>query len=72
MQRVLKYPLLLKELLKKTPQPEPGEDASNYRELIEANKIASDIATAINEAKRRKDLGDFFFCNNYKLKSAEV
>jgi len=58
MQRVLKYPLLLKELLKNTDQPQPGEDASYYRDLLEANKITGEVATAINEAKRRKDLGN--------------
>ena len=61
-QRVLKYPLLLRELLKTTPQPMPGEDASYYQEIVEANKIAENISKEINQAKRAFDLGQYLCC----------
>lgn len=50
-QRVLKYPLLLSELLKYTP--EIHQDKYN---LIQAISVMTDVANAINEFKRRKDL----------------
>ncbi|XP_031562660.1 dynamin-binding protein-like [Actinia tenebrosa] len=50
-QRVLKYPLLLSELLKYTP--EIHKDKQN---LIKAIHVMTDVATAINEVKRRKDI----------------
>lgn len=50
-QRVLKYPLLLNELLKYTP--EIHRDKYN---LIQAISVMTDVANAINEFKRRKDL----------------
>ncbi|BFZ16161.1 hypothetical protein BsWGS_19199 [Bradybaena similaris] len=50
-QRILKYPLLLNELLKNTEESHPD------REDIEtAIKEMTDVARAINEYKRRKDL----------------
>ncbi|KAH9495018.1 hypothetical protein Btru_018443 [Bulinus truncatus] len=51
-QRILKYPLLLNELLKNT------EDDHDDKEEIEmAIRAMTDVAKAINEYKRRKDLG---------------
>lgn len=50
-QRVLKYPLLLNELLKYTA--EIHRDKYN---LIKAISVMTDVANAINEFKRRKDL----------------
>ncbi|KAJ7357603.1 hypothetical protein OS493_024416 [Desmophyllum pertusum] len=50
-QRVLKYPLLLNEMLKYTP--EIHRDKYN---LLRAISIMTDVANAINEFKRRKDL----------------
>ena len=50
-QRILKYPLILNELLKCT---EP--DHCDKTSLKEAVTIMSDIAAFINESKRRKDI----------------
>ncbi|XP_059156460.1 dynamin-binding protein-like isoform X2 [Physella acuta] len=50
-QRILKYPLLLNELLKNT---EDGH--CDHQELETAIKAMTDVAKAINEYKRRKDL----------------
>ncbi|KAM4809888.1 rho guanine nucleotide exchange factor 38 [Rhinophrynus dorsalis] len=50
-QRVMKYPLLLCELLNSTPQGHP-----DYRSLQHAFAAVRDINTNINELKRRKDL----------------
>ena len=66
-QRVLKYPLLLRELLKTTPQPMPGEDASYYQEIVEATKIAENISKEINQAKRAFDLGRYVVSVSFEL-----
>ena len=50
-QRILKYPLILNELLKST-----DEDYCDKSELREAVTLMSDIAAFINETKRRKDI----------------
>ncbi|KAM4049629.1 rho guanine nucleotide exchange factor 38 [Anomaloglossus baeobatrachus] len=50
-QRVMKYPLLLCELLNSTPSCHP-----DYRTLQEAFTAIKDINGNINELKRRKDL----------------
>ncbi|XP_076450774.1 dynamin-binding protein-like isoform X2 [Babylonia areolata] len=50
-QRILKYPLLLHELLKSTEDDHPDKVAINS-----AIRAMTDVATAINEYKRRKDL----------------
>ncbi|CAO3646600.1 unnamed protein product [Cunninghamella echinulata] len=50
-QRVLKYPLLLKELLSVT-----SEDDPDYEHLCIAHKEIQDVADHINEIKRRKDI----------------
>lgn len=50
-QRILKYPLLLNELVKCTEDGHPDKQS-----LIKAIGLMTDVATAINEFKRRKDL----------------
>ncbi|KAM4706634.1 rho guanine nucleotide exchange factor 38 [Discoglossus pictus] len=50
-QRVMKYPLLLCELLNSTPASHP-----DYRTLQEAFTAVRDMNVNINELKRRKDL----------------
>lgn len=50
-QRVLKYPLLLNELVKVTETDNPGKP-----DLLTALKVMTDVADEINECKRRKDL----------------
>ncbi|KAL3842358.1 hypothetical protein ACJMK2_020381 [Sinanodonta woodiana] len=50
-QRILKYPLLLNELIKVTE-----ESHADKVELLSAINAMTDVATAINEYKRRKDL----------------
>ncbi|KAI7905910.1 uncharacterized protein BX663DRAFT_580985 [Cokeromyces recurvatus] len=50
-QRVLKYPLLLKEILSLTSTEDKG-----YNELFAAVKGIQEVADNINEIKRRKDI----------------
>ncbi|KAI9029081.1 hypothetical protein CLU79DRAFT_832454 [Phycomyces nitens] len=50
-QRVLKYPLLLKELIILTPPNHP-----EYEDLVIATKGIQEVADHINEIKRRKDI----------------
>ncbi|XP_054710835.1 rho guanine nucleotide exchange factor 38-like, partial [Uloborus diversus] len=50
-QRILKYPLLLNELLKCTEDGHPDKPA-----LLQAVNLMTDVATAVNEFKRKKDL----------------
>ena len=50
-QRILKYPLILNELLKST-----DDDHSDKAGLREAVIVMGDIAAFINETKRRKDI----------------
>ncbi|KAH3885546.1 hypothetical protein DPMN_009541, partial [Dreissena polymorpha] len=50
-QRILKYPLLLSELCKSTEEDHPDKT-----ELVAAMNAMTDVAQAINEYKRRKDL----------------
>ena len=54
MQRILKYPLLLGDLVKFTEDEHPDK-----KHLISASKLMGEIANQINEVKRRKDLGTF-------------
>ena len=54
MQRILKYPLLLGDLVKYTEDDHPDK-----KHLISASKLMGEIANQINEVKRRKDLGTF-------------
>lgn len=51
-QRVMKYPLLLCELLNSTPASHP-----DHKALQHAFTAVKDINVNINELKRRKDLG---------------
>lgn len=51
-QRVMKYPLLLCELLNSTPQCHP-----DFKTLQDAFTAIKDVNGNINELKRRKDLG---------------
>lgn len=51
-QRILKYPLLLNELHRCTEDGHPDK-----MELLEAINLMTDVATAINEFKRGRDLG---------------
>ena len=50
-QRILKYPLILNELLKNT-----DDDHCDKSELREAVTLMSDLAAFINETKRKKDI----------------
>ncbi|XP_064477545.1 dynamin-binding protein-like [Ornithodoros turicata] len=50
-QRILKYPLLINELEKSTEEGHPDKKV-----LLDATARMSDVATSINEFKRRKDL----------------
>ncbi|GFR28534.1 dynamin-binding protein [Trichonephila clavata] len=50
-QRILKYPLLLNELLKVTEDSHPDKQW-----LIQATSLMTDVASAVNEFKRKKDL----------------
>ncbi|KAL7408969.1 hypothetical protein BDY24DRAFT_245187 [Mrakia frigida] len=52
-QRVLKYPLLLDDLLKCTPPHHP-----DFENLEKAAKLIKSVADEINEVKRRKDTVD--------------
>lgn len=54
-QRVLKYPLLLQELIKNTE-----ETHADYEDLVKALKCMQDVASYINEIKRRHELSSFF------------
>lgn len=55
-QRIMKYPLLLRELWQATP-----EDHPDCRPLQEAFTAAKIINVNINEFKRRKDIGECSF-----------
>lgn len=50
MQRVLKYPLLLKELIKSTPDDHPDK-----RDLMKAKSAVDDLAVYINKYKKDHD-----------------
>ncbi|CAB3363327.1 Hypothetical predicted protein [Cloeon dipterum] len=50
-QRIMKYPLILNELYKST-----HEEHRDKAGLLEAVKIMSEVASYINEAKRRQDI----------------
>ena len=50
-QRVLKYPLLLKRLLKET-----DNSHSDYKSLMKACEEIDRVAEVINEVKKRKDI----------------
>lgn len=50
-QRLCKYPLLLKELIKNWPNSE----SSSYNELLMANQAMKEVANQVNEAQRRSE-----------------
>ncbi|KAI8591980.1 hypothetical protein BDZ88DRAFT_409187 [Geranomyces variabilis] len=50
-QRVLKYPLLIKQLLKETPPDHP-----DFEQLVKAATDIELVAEKINEVKKRKDI----------------
>ena len=50
MQRLCKYPLLLRELLKATPETDSG-----YQDLVDAASSVEDILNRVNENKRQVD-----------------
>ncbi|KAI8825702.1 uncharacterized protein EV422DRAFT_137250 [Fimicolochytrium jonesii] len=50
-QRVLKYPLLIKQLLKETPPTHP-----DFEQLVQAAADIDVVAEKINEVKKRKDI----------------
>ena len=58
-QRVLKYPLLLRELEKNTENLELEMDDSYRKDLKKATAISRDVAKDINEGKRGIDIGMF-------------
>lgn len=49
-QRICKYPLLLEQLVKKTPQ-----DASTYQELVEGLAVIKRITDKVNETQRLQE-----------------
>ena len=54
-QRVLKYPLLLKKILESTPT-----EHASQKVLERACRLSSDVAHDINEIKRRKDICKYY------------
>ena len=52
-QRVLRYPLFLGQLMKHTESDHP-----DYKPLHQAREAMDQVAQDINEFKRRKDLGE--------------
>lgn len=54
-QRLTKYPLLLRQLIK-----ESSPNASNYQELLQAELITKEVARGINEAQRKADNIKYF------------
>lgn len=59
-QRVLKYPLFLHELLKLIDPMELPADSTYYRDLMAALKLMEHVARLINEETRKKDLSITF------------
>ncbi|KAI8895506.1 hypothetical protein BC833DRAFT_660055 [Globomyces pollinis-pini] len=54
-QRVLKYPLLLRRLLEHTPP-----DHSDYAELKDATESITNVAVKINQVKKQKDIVEHY------------
>ncbi|KAK2582160.1 hypothetical protein KPH14_004519 [Odynerus spinipes] len=61
-QRILKYPLILYELIKSTEDNHPDKQS-----IEEAWKAMTDVASYINEYKRRKDLVSKYLDNDNTL-----
>lgn len=53
MQRILKYHLLLKEIVKQTP-----ESHADYHSIVKAYKIMIDLGSYLNEIKRDSEMLD--------------
>ena len=62
-QRILKYPLMLNELIKCTEV-----EHSDRVDLMRARDIMTDVASFINESKRRKDIGKDCHQVHYMIK----
>lgn len=53
LQRILKYHLLLKEIVKQTPESHP-----DYNQIVKAYKFMIDLGEYLNEAKRDSEMLD--------------
>jgi hypothetical protein len=62
-QRVLKYPLLFKEILLLTPEYD-----MDYESLVLVNHEMELLADHINEIKKRKDIVEQLLINDHKKK----
>lgn len=62
-QRVLKYPLLFKEILLLTPEYDV-----DYESLVLVNHEMELLADHINEIKKRKDIVEQLLINDHKKK----
>ena len=58
-QRVVKYPLLLRELAKASKKLQPDENECWFRDLEKATELSQEVAQNINEGKRGIDIGNF-------------
>ncbi|RLV95138.1 Cell division control protein 24 [Spathaspora sp. JA1] len=56
-QRLCKYPLLLKELIKNSPESQESENnhSASYNELLVAMNAMKEVANQVNEAQRRAE-----------------
>ncbi|EGW31968.1 uncharacterized protein SPAPADRAFT_138194 [Spathaspora passalidarum NRRL Y-27907] len=56
-QRLCKYPLLLKELIKNSPESQDSENnhTASYNELLVAMNAMKEVANQVNEAQRRAE-----------------
>ncbi|KAJ8679503.1 hypothetical protein QAD02_015290 [Eretmocerus hayati] len=61
-QRILKYPLILNELTKCTADDHPDKP-----KIEEASKVMADVASYINEYKRKKELASKYLHSNNTL-----
>ena len=66
-QRILKYPLILNELLKCTE-----EEHQDKADLKEAVTLMSDVAAFINETKRKKDIVEKYKCEEESTLSRKI
>jgi len=66
-QRILKYPLILNELLKCTE-----DEHQDKADLKEAVALMSDVAAFINETKRKKDIVENYKCEEESTLSRKI
>lgn len=66
-QRILKYPLILNELLKCTE-----DEHQDKADLKEAVALMSDVAAFINETKRKKDIVEKYKCEEESTLSRKI